>query len=111
MTEGIKEKVLSEMEHYFGEDKKRIDHAHRVTEFAQRILTIEMGHPIIVLSAAVLIDIGIREAEKKYGSTSGSFQKKEGPPIARGILEKLGFEKKNIDEICTIMATHHGAEK
>lgn len=107
MTKALTEKLLSEMERYFGEDKKRINHAKRVTEFAQQILEREKGQPVIVVAAAVLHDIGIHEAERKYGSTSGVYQEKEGPPIARGILVNLGFEKKIIDEVCTIIASHH----
>ena len=60
-----------------------------------------------MIAAAVLHDIGIHEAEKKYGSASGRYQEIEGPPIARGILTKIGFESSQINEICEIIAHHH----
>lgn len=107
MIDALKAKLFIQMENYFDQDKKRINHAHQVTEFAQQIMANEKGHPIIVLAAAVLHDIGIHAAEKKYGSTSGHYQEIEGPPIARNILEKLELSKKDIDEVCDIIASHH----
>ena len=46
----------------------------------------------VVRAAAVLHDIGIREAERKHGSSAGKYQEVEGPPIARRILEKLSVD-------------------
>jgi len=61
----------------------------------------------VVIGAAVLHDIGIHEAERKYGRTSGKYQEIEGPPIARNILAKLSFDANQIEEICEIIAHHH----
>ncbi len=62
---------------------------------------------MVVLGAAYLHDIGIHEAEKKYGSTSGHYQEMEGPAIAREILERLDVQKETIEEICDIIGHHH----
>jgi len=99
--------LLRAMEAYFQGDTKRINHAHKVTEYAEKLLELEGGDYSIVIGASVLHDIGIHAAEKKYGSTSGKYQEKEGPPIARQILERLGFEEIQIAEICEIIAHHH----
>ncbi len=61
--------------------------------------------------AAVLHDIGIHDAERKHDSTAGSYQEKEGPPIARQILTSLGFPLDQIGEICEIIAHHHSPGK
>ncbi|MFC1886973.1 HD domain-containing protein, partial [Thermodesulfobacteriota bacterium] len=61
----------------------------------------------IVLSAAFLHDIGIKEAEKKHQSTAARYQEEYGPPIARGILLKLSAETKLIEEVCDIVGHHH----
>ncbi len=95
------------MEAYFNGDAKRINHAHRVTEYAEELLKREGGDYSIVIGASLLHDIGIHQAQKKYGSTIGKFQEKEGPPIARRILTRLGFERNQIEEICEIIAHHH----
>ncbi len=99
--------LLGAMEAYFKGDEKRINHARRVTEYAEDLLKREGGDYSVVIGASVLHDIGIHEAEKRYGSTAGRYQEIEGPPIARRILPGLGFQQDEIEEICDIIAHHH----
>lgn len=99
------------MEACFNGDTKRINHAHRVTEYAEELLKREGGDYSIVIGASVLHDIGIHQAQKKHGSTTGKYQEKEGPPIARRILTELGFAQNQIEEICEIIAHHHSPGK
>ena len=103
----IKTAVTRAMEAYFNSDAKRINHAHRVTEYAEELLKREEGDYYIVIGASLLHDIGIHTAAKKYGSTVGKYQEKEGPPIARRILTGLKFKPNQIEEICDIIAHHH----
>ncbi|NQT72161.1 MAG: HD domain-containing protein [Chloroflexi bacterium] len=103
--------LIQAMESYFNGDTKRIDHAHKVTDYAEKLLEGEGGNYSIVMGAAVLHDIGIHEAERKHGSNSGKFQEIEGPPIAREILAKLEFEAGQVNEICEIIAHHHSPGK
>ncbi len=106
-----KKALTGAMETYFNGDTKRINHAHRVTEYAEELLRREGGDYPIVIGASLLHDIGIHQAQKKYGRTTGKFQEKEGPPIARRILTRLGFEQNQIEEICEIIAHHHSPGK
>ncbi len=99
------------MEAYFKGDMKRINHARKVTEYAEELLKREEGDYSIVIGASLLHDIGIHAAERKYGSTAGKYQEKEGAPIARQILTGLGFEQDQIEEICEIIAHHHSPGK
>lgn len=103
----IKGKLLKELELYFGDDKKRVNHARKVMSFAEELLKTEECDWHIVIPASILHDIGIKEAEKKYGSSAGPHQEKEGPDIARGILLKMGLKRGDIEEICDIIAHHH----
>lgn len=103
----IKQKLLKELEDYFGDDKKRIEHAKKVMGFAEELLKKEKGDWHIVIPASILHDIGIKVAEEKYGSSTGHYQEKESPGVARSILIKLGFRKEDISEICEIIAHHH----
>ena len=105
--ETTKAGLMRAMEAYFDGDAKRINHACRVTEYAEELLKREAGDYPIVIGASVLHDIGIHQAQQKYGSTIGKYQEKEGPPIAREILTRLGFERNQIEEICEIIAHHH----
>ena len=107
----IKEALMKAMEAYFKTDARRINHARRVTEYAEQLLAREGGDYPIVIGASALHDIGIHQAQKKYGSTIGKYQEKEGPPIACRILTRLGFEQNQIEEICEIIAHHHSPGK
>ncbi len=101
------DKVRKAMMEYFGADRRRIDHALQVAGYAEKILQREPGSREVVLAAAFLHDIGIHEAERKYGSAAGNLQEIEGPPIAREILSSLGYEQALVDEVCDIIASHH----
>lgn len=71
---------------YFGHDIKRINHALKVYGFVKAIGEEEImdSEKLQVLEvAAILHDIGIKESERKYNSTSGSYQEIEGPPIVQ----------------------------
>jgi HD superfamily phosphodiesterase/predicted RNA-binding Zn-ribbon protein involved in translation (DUF1610 family) len=104
----FKEKILSEMMNYFGNDIKRITHAMKVLYFAEKILKEEKdADRRVVIISAILHDIGIKECERKYNSTNGQLQEKEGPPIAKEILQKVGIKNEVIDETCKIIASHH----
>lgn len=103
----LRERIAQEMAKYFAADKKRINHALKVARYAEEILKIEGGHPLVVLGAAYLHDIGIKRAEEKYGSSEAQYQEQEGPEVAREILNKLNVPRAIIEEICDIIAHHH----
>ena len=60
----------------------------------------------MVAAAALLHDIGIHAAERKYGSSAGVYQEKEGPPIARKVMEELNFSPGTIEHVCWIVGSH-----
>lgn len=99
--------ILNRMKKYFGADARRIRHAKNVLGYARELLKKEEGDRDIVIAAAILHDIGIKECERKYNSTSGQLQEQEGPAIARKILEDLKVGQDAIREICQIIASHH----
>ncbi len=103
----LKDRVAIEVKRYFGRDFKRIGHAARVARHAEQIGREEEANLAVVLTAAYLHDIGIREAEKLYQSSAARYQEELGPPAAREILTKLGAAEKLIDEVCDIVGHHH----
>lgn len=103
----FKDRVAMEMKNYFGTDFKRISHADRVARYAKEIGTGEDGDMAVVLTAAYLHDIGIKQAEARFQSSAARYQEKLGPPIARDILEKLGASPDLIEEVCDIIGHHH----
>jgi HD superfamily phosphodiesterase len=103
----LKDRVAVETKRYLGQDFKRIGHAANVARYAERMVNDERGDPAVVLCAAFLHDIGLHEAERKYNGTGAKYHQKEGPPIAREILTKLGARGKLVEEVCDIVGHHH----
>lgn len=102
--------VLLRMVEYFGNDIRRINHALKVYGFASTICRSEnLSKKDIEITeiAAILHDIGIPEAEKKYHSCAGRYQEIEGPPVARKLLEETGFDNEIIERICFLIGNHH----
>jgi putative nucleotidyltransferase with HDIG domain len=106
----IRDKLIDKMKKVFAGDQKRIDHALAVLNYAERIHAAEGGDPLIVRAAAILHDIGIHEAERKYSSSAGKYQEIEGPPIAREILAEFDLDEEIVEHICKIIANHHSAK-
>ena len=107
-------KVINEMLRYFDNDVRRINHALKVYGFARGIGASEALNEEenqVLDMAAVLHDIGIKEAERKYGSTAGPYQEKEGPPIARAILKGLDVPEALIERVCHLVGNHHSYGK
>lgn len=111
----MREAVLLEMKTYFGVDEKRINHALKVLDHAEEIASAEGAVDgtllAVIIYSAILHDIGIHEAEKKYNSSSGRYQEIEGPPIAERILSELKIERALIDRVLYIVGNHHTLKK
>ena len=103
----LKDRVAVEMKRHFKTDFKRIGHATKVARYAERIANGEGGDLAVVLCAAYLHDIGIKEAERKHNSTAARYQEEEGPPVAREMLVRLGADQELVEEVCDIVAHHH----
>ncbi len=96
------------MVNYNQGDIARINHARDVHNYAKIIGVeeeISEKDLFILESAAILHDIGIKVCEEKYNSTSGKLQEKEGPIVAKEILENLNYE--NIHRILFLIGHHH----
>jgi len=106
----MREKLIGRMKNVFGDDQKRIEHALAVLDYAEQIQNIEGGDPLIVRAATILQDIGIQEAERKYGSSADKYQEIEGLPIAEEILKRCDISAEAIEHICRIIANHHSAK-
>ena len=102
--------LIDEMKKVFAADQKRISHSMKVLNYARQIQMTEGGDFFVVQAAAILHDIGIHQAERKYGSSAGKYQQIEGPPIARDILSRNNVSPEAIEHICKIIASHHIAK-
>ena len=95
-------------------DARRIQHFLKVYMFAALIGKMEGLPPEqqeILEIAAILHDIGIIPAEKKYGTSNGRLQEQEGPAYARALLQEAGrYPPELIDRVCFLIAHHHTYE-
>jgi HD superfamily phosphodiesterase len=108
------EKVMNAMITYFKNDVRRINHALKVYGLAMTLSGTEelsKEEREILLYAAILHDIGIKEAERKYNSSSGQYQEIEGPPIAKEILEYQSLPSHITERVCFLIGNHHSYGK
>jgi hypothetical protein len=103
------------MERYFGENKRYIDHTHKVLAVAEQILDAEGVNDSFVSDVVVLStifhDIGIPESERKYNSSAAEYQEKEGEPIARELMTALKVRPDILERACYIVRYHHTIDK
>lgn len=95
---------------YFKGDKKRINHFIKVHSYAKCIGELENLSPkdLFVLEVASIVhDIGIKNSELKYNSSSGKYQEIEGVPECEKLLSKLNFEKSVIERVSYLVGHHH----
>lgn len=91
-------------------DARRIQHFLKVYAYADLIGQLEhlpADTQEVLVTAAVLHDIGIHAAEEKYGSSSGKYQELEGPAIARKLLEPFSCSPSFTDRVCWLIGHHH----
>jgi len=108
--------VLSKMITYLGSDTKRINHAMKVYSFSCALweeeakdkgLTRSDERKETLLLAAILHDIGIHEAERKYDSNDGKYQELEGPSVAEELLEECNADPRLSARVCYLVGHHH----
>ncbi len=102
--------VMARAVEYDGDDAARIHHLVKVHSFARIIGKadgFDENNQKITELAAILHDIGIHNAEKKYGSIDGKYQEIEGESVARAIMEDAHIPSWIIDRVCYIVGHHH----
>ena len=102
--------VCQAMIAYYSGDPKRVQHFVKVHAFAKLIAEKEnlSENEVFVIEIAALVhDIGIKNAEIKYHSSMGKYQEKEGPSEAKKLLEALNIDAQIIDRVCYLVGHHH----
>lgn len=105
----IKE-LMQKMISYYEGDPKRIQHFLKVHSLAKLIgLNEGLNEDVLfILEAAALVhDIGIKEAERKFGKCNGKLQEQEGPALAEKMLEILHFDPQVTERVCYLVGHHH----
>ncbi len=99
---------------YYGNDTKRINHSLKVFAYASSISNAENLPESLVQTiklAAIFHDIGIPEAEKKYNSSAGHLQEKEGPAVAQKLLADTKIPINILERVYFLIGNHHSYQK
>jgi hypothetical protein len=100
---------LAMVEYYEG-DPKRIQHfikVHSLSRLIGHMENLPKEELFILEAAAYVHDIGIKEAESRYGTSSGKLQEELGPELAENMLAKCGFDENQIERISYLVGHHH----
>lgn len=105
------EELIVKMVEFNEGDPKRIQHFLKVYKFAHVIgvkENLDENTLFILDVASIMHDIGIRPAEKKYGSANGKLQEQEGPAYAREMLAEFrDINPEQIERVCYLIGHHH----
>ena len=96
---------------YDRSDVRRIFHLTKVHDMAAllgKMERLDADEQDVLEAAAVLHDIGIHLSEKKYGSSAGHYQEKEGPAEALLLLKQTAeWNATEMERICFLVGHHH----
>ena len=95
---------------YYKDDPEQCQHFAKVHSYARLIAQSEglsKEELYITETAALVHDIGIKEARRVYASSAGKYQEELGPAIAQKLLEELNENKNVIDRVCFLVSRHH----
>lgn len=90
-------------------DGLRIHHLFKVWAFSKMIGTeegLDEKSLLVLETAAIVHDIGIRSAIEKYGKYAGHIHEEEGVLVARPILQELGFDELLIEQVLHLVNIH-----
>jgi len=97
---------------YFDDDFRRITHALEVLKHAERIMeNTENCDFEVLVAAALLHDIGIKQSEEILGYNNGKTQEEYGPPIAEKLLESINFPSAKTRIVCEMIGNHHSRSR
>lgn len=104
--------LYNEMVDFFAGDARRCQLCIRTLALSQ--LLSQAGNlnkmlTALVEAAGLVHDCGIKPGEAKYGAghCTGKIQEQEGPSVARGLLQKVGYTPEKIERICYLVGHHH----
>jgi hypothetical protein len=112
----LKDRVAVAVKRYLGTDFKRIGHAARVANFAEKIGKEERANLPVILCAAYLVGIGEKNAAKKdHSDLAGEIENqgskesiaRESVVVARELMEKLGAKQELVSDVVELVGRHN----
>ena len=106
----IVSKVTAAMIAYYAGDVRRIGHFLTVYGYAKAMGELEgldAKTQEILEVTALMHDIGIKASLEKSGQYPPASQEREGPPVAKAMLEQLGYDPARAERVCQLIGRHH----
>lgn len=99
----LKDRVAVEVKRYLKADFKRIGHAIKVAQQAEKIGREEGANLAATVCAAYLLEVGEAETLNKYGADGVEHTARETKKLAEEILGKLGANEAIVREVCNLI--------
>ena len=106
----LKDRVAVEVKRYLKADFKRIGHALKVAQQAEKISKEERGNLAATVCTAYLLEVGEVEALTKYGARAAEHRAQESKNLAETILGKLGAKEGIVQEVCNLIDQYLAAK-
>lgn len=103
-------RLIRLMAEYYGTDRALTNHALKVYALARAIgegSGLAGQEMETLLLGAVLHDIGIPEARRRFESSAGKYQELLGPDIAQQLLERAGAQPAQVERVRYLVGHHH----
>jgi len=110
MTDSQLEEIWARTREHFAQrpDVDMAAHAQAVISWIRRLIANgEPGDESMAVAAAILHDVGIPQAIRKYQQKGSPWHEVEGAVIARDILTEMGLSPATIEAISGIVGIHH----
>ncbi len=107
----LKDRVAVEVKRYLKTDFRRIGHAIRVAQQAEKIGREEGGNLAAAVCAAYLLEVGEAETLKGAGEQTSERRIRETNKLAEAILGKLGAKEAIIQGVCSLIETSLGVKE
>ncbi len=95
----LKDRVAVEVKRYLKADFKRIGHAIKVAQQAEKIAREEGANLAATVCTAYLLEVGEAETLSKYGAGGAEHTARETKKLAEEILGKLGAKEAIVQEV------------
>ncbi len=103
-------KAIEKMIGFYEGNLHDIEHFMKVWSYAKTIGELENVDNEIQETlefAAIVHDIACPLCRKKYGSTAGPYQEKEGIPLTKEFYEEFNLPAEQVERICYLVGHHH----
>lgn len=97
---------------FFEDDYRRINHALEVLRVSEEIKDNYKAYDNeIVITCALLHDVGIKPSEAELGYNDGKTQEQYGPNIVEDLLGSINFPQNKIKRCAEIVGNHHSPSR